>query len=112
MREERKGALSAELEYLVRFDPNFMTAYQALYPVSFYDGRYLTERTRELIAICIIAYRGDVSSVKAHCKRLLAAGAEEGEIVEALEASMTPGGANTLLSGIKGLLQAKEDLAK
>ena len=113
MKAERQGSLSAEWEYMVRNDTEFMTAYQALHPVCFYDRKYLKESFRELIAICILAHRGDVDSVKSHCKRLLGAGVvQEGEIVEALETTLLPGGANTLLTGIKGLLRAKAELEK
>jgi alkylhydroperoxidase/carboxymuconolactone decarboxylase family protein YurZ len=93
-----------EWEFAARHDPDFLEAYNNLYKVSLNDGQALPAKTRELIAICLLAYRGEVDSTVAHMKRALRLGATRQEILEALESSIIPGGAPTFYHGLTAML--------
>jgi AhpD family alkylhydroperoxidase len=89
----------------------FVEAYNTLYRAALNDGRALSARTRELIAIGILSYRGDVASVTAHIRRAMRLGASKQEILEAVETSIIPGGAPTFFNGLSAIIKAVEDAA-
>jgi AhpD family alkylhydroperoxidase len=108
MRKER-GYLPAQWAYLAERDVDFMEAYNRLYNRGLTDGRALPARTRELIAIAILAYRGLNDAVYDHCKRALKLGATEEELLEAIETMIIPGGAPTFATGLQALMRIEDD---
>jgi AhpD family alkylhydroperoxidase len=105
MKKDR-GYIYPEWEFAARSDPDFVEAYNNLYRAALNDGQALSAKTRELIAIGILAYRGEVNAVTAHVLRAMRLGASKQEILEAVETSIIPGGAPTFFNGLSGILKA------
>ncbi len=57
MRKER-GTIYPQWEFVAENDVGFMEAYNNLYSSALNDGKALSAKTRELIAIALLAYRG------------------------------------------------------
>jgi AhpD family alkylhydroperoxidase len=111
MKKERGYSLP-QWDYVAEKDVDFMEAYNNLYKSSLADGKALSAKTRELIAIALLAYRGLDNDVYNHAKRALRLGATKEEILEAVETSIIPGGAPTFSSGLKALMRIEEDEKK
>ena len=109
MKKDR-GYIYPEWEFAARSDPDFVEAYNNLYRAALNDGQALTAKTRELIALGILAYRRDVDSVKAHILRAMRLGATQQEILEAVETTIVPGGAPTFFVGLSALNKALEEV--
>jgi AhpD family alkylhydroperoxidase len=92
MKKER-GYMPPAWAYMVEKDVDFMEAYDALYARTMADGKALPARLRELIAIGILAFRGQDNAVYLHIKRALRLGATRQELLEAIETTIAPGGA-------------------
>ena len=89
-----------------------MEAYNNLYNRGLQAGKALPVKTRELIAVALLAFRGSEDAVYEHIKRALNHGATKQEIFEALETSLIPGGAPTFSMGIRALLRVQEEEEK
>ncbi len=111
MKKER-GYLPASWAYLAEKDVEFMEAYNQLYSKGLTDGKALPAKTRELIAIALLAYRGLGDAVYEHAKRALKLGATMQELLEAVETSIIPGGAPTFSMGLRALLRIEEEQKK
>jgi 4-carboxymuconolactone decarboxylase len=102
MRRER-GYLYPEWERLARDAPDFVTAYNELYRRALASDAGLPVKYRELVALGILAFRGEGPGLANHIRRALAHGATRGEVLGALEATIIPGGALTFLNGLRAL---------
>jgi AhpD family alkylhydroperoxidase len=109
MKKDR-GYIYPEWEFAARSDPEFVEAYNALYRAALNDGRALSAKTKEFIAIGILAYRGEVNAVKAHIQRAMRLGATKQEILEAVETSIIPGGAPTFFNGLSAMIKAFDEV--
>jgi alkylhydroperoxidase/carboxymuconolactone decarboxylase family protein YurZ len=89
---EARGYLPPAWAYMVENDVDFMEAYNSLYERALTDGKALPARIRELIAIGLLAYRGQDEAVYLHIKRALRLGATKQEVLEAIETTIVPGG--------------------
>lgn len=107
--ERERGRLPVHWAYLAEKDIDFMEAYNTLYNKGLTDGKALPAKTRELIAIALLAFRGRENDVYEHCKRALRLGATKQELLEAMETSIIPGGAPTLSTGLRALMRIEED---
>lgn len=105
MRRER-GYLYPEWELLVREAPEFVTAYNELYRRALATDSRLPIKYRELVALGILAFRGEGQGLVNHIRRALAHGATRAEVLGALEATIIPGGALTFLNGLRALAKA------
>lgn len=103
-----RGYMYPEWEFAARNDPDFMQCYQNMYATALGDGEALKIKTRELVALGILCYRGAVGAAATHVKRALNFGATKQEILEAVETFMVPGGANTFSNGLKAMMQGFE----
>jgi AhpD family alkylhydroperoxidase len=110
--KRERGYLPAPWVYLAEKDIEFMEAYNRLYSKGLSDGKALPAKTRELIAIALLAYRGLGDAVYEHAKRALKLGATMQELLEAVETSMIPGGTPTLGLGLRALLRIEEEQKK
>src|SRR3990172_6275637 len=109
MRKDR-GYLYPQQELLATIDPDFAELY-----ANFSGNIFLSEseqhdtaldlKTRELIPIVILAYRGLPDMVYVHMKRALRSGATKRELLEALEMTVAPGGAVAMSMGLTALLR-------
>ena len=98
--------------YVVQKDFEFLEAYNNLYTRALSDGAALPIKSRELVAIAILAHRGNTDAVYSHCKRALENGATKQELLEAVEAMIIPGGAPTFGTGLYALMRIEEEEKK
>lgn len=108
MKKER-GYLLPAWAYAAERDIDFMEAYNNLYKLGLRAGKALSVKTRELIAIALLSFRGNESGVYEHIRRALKHGATKQEILEALETSLIPGGAPTFGCGLRALMRIEEE---
>lgn len=106
---KERGYLPPPWAYMVEKDVDFMEAYDTLYNRGLKDGNALPIKTRELIAIVLLAFRGSENAVYEHMKRALKHGATKEELLEAIETSIVPGGAPTFGTGLRALMRIEEE---
>jgi alkylhydroperoxidase/carboxymuconolactone decarboxylase family protein YurZ len=104
MRKER-GYMHPSFLYLAEKDLDFLAAYNALYRCALNEGKVLPVKTREFIAMAILAYRGLSDGVFEHAKRAMQYGATVQELMEAFETMVIPGGAPTFATGLAALMR-------
>src|SRR5216683_4860881 len=105
-----RGYIYPEWELAARTDPDFTEAYNRLYELALGEGRHVSAKVREFVAIALLAFRGaDRESLVAHMQRAIRFGATREEIFEVLETCMVPGGAPTFHRGLSALLEIKAD---
>ncbi len=107
--ERERGYASPAKNYVAQVDPDFMEAYNRLYEGGLRAGKALPVKTRELVAIAILAYRVRDNGVYEHMKRALRHGATKQELLEAVETALVPGGAPTFDCGIRALMRIVEE---
>ena len=107
MKKER-GYMPAQWAYMAEKDVDFMEAYNNLYNKALTDGKALSAKTREFVAIGILAYRGLTDGVYNHVKRALQLGATKQELLEAIETLLVPGGAPAFGTGLRAFMQIEE----
>jgi alkylhydroperoxidase/carboxymuconolactone decarboxylase family protein YurZ len=110
--QKDRGYMLPQWGYMVEKDFDFMEAYNTLYKLGLTDGKALPAKTREFVAMGILAFRGDEGSVYEHGKRALSLGATKQELLEAIETMIVPGGAPTFSVGLKALMRIEEDERK
>ena len=109
---KERGHMPAHFAYMTGKDLDFIEAYNNLYTRGLTDGKALPIKTRELVAIAILAYRGITDAVYEHAKRALRHGATKQELLEAIETTIIPGGAPTFGTGLKALMMIEDDEMK
>ncbi len=107
--EKERGYASPAKNYVARIDPDFMEAYNQLYERGLRAGKALPIKTRELVAIAILAFRVRDNGVYEHMKRALRHGATKQELFEAVETTIVPGGAPTFDCGIRALMRITDE---
>jgi len=89
-----------------RTDPDFTEAYNRIYELALGEGRHVSAKVREFVAIALLAFRGaERDSLVAHMRRVIHHGATKEELFEVLEATLIPGGAPTFHRGLSALLE-------
>jgi AhpD family alkylhydroperoxidase len=109
---KERGYLPAPWAYMAEKDLDFLGAYNNLYTCALTDGKALPIKTRELITMAVLAYRGNTDGVYEHAKRALRHGATKQELLEAVETTIIPGGAPTFATGLRALMMIEEDEKK
>jgi alkylhydroperoxidase/carboxymuconolactone decarboxylase family protein YurZ len=103
-----RGYIYPEWELAARMDPDFTEAYNRLYELALGEGRHVSAKVREFVAIAILAFRGaDRDGLVAHMQRAIRLGATKAELFEVLEATLVPGGAPTFHRGLNALLDVE-----
>jgi AhpD family alkylhydroperoxidase len=103
-----RGYLPDEWAYVAERDPDFWDTYNPLYEKALSDGKALPAKTREFIAIGVLAYIGLEQGVCRHAQRALRLGATKQELLEAVETVTVPGGSPALRAGLRGLMMMEE----
>ena len=111
MRKER-GYLPPSYPYVAEKDIDFLEAYDNLYKRALSDGKALPAKIREFVVIGILAYRGHDAACYEHVKRALRLGATKQEVLEAVEATIVPGGTPTFGAGLRALMKVEEEEKK
>lgn len=101
---EARGYIYPEWEFAARQDPEFVEAYNHIYELSLGEGRHVSAKVREFVAIALLCFRGaERSGLVAHMKRAMRLGATREELFEVLETCLVPGGAPTFHRGLSAL---------
>ncbi len=101
-----RGYTYPEWEFAARQDPDFVEAYNRLYELGLGEGRHVSAKVREFVAIALLAFRGlEQSALATHMRRAMQLGATREELLEVLEACLVPGGAPTFHRGLGALMQ-------
>ena len=99
-----RGYIYPEWEFAARQDPDFVEAYNHMYELSLGEGRHVSAKVREFVAIALLCFRGaEKSGLVAHMKRAMRLGATREELFEVLETCLVPGGAPTFHRGLTAL---------
>lgn len=108
--EAARGYVNPGHRYMAREDPQFLAAYNQIAARSLKHGDESAEaddlpaKYRELVVCALLAYRGvEEKSIAGHLRRAMRAGATEREAIGAFEAALIPGGAPTMLLGMRVL---------
>src|SRR5215470_16326559 len=104
--KQARGYIYPEWEFAARQDPDFVEAYNRIYEAGLGEGRHVSAKVREFVAIALLAFRGaDRAGLVAHMERAMRLGATREEIFEVLETCLIPGGAPTFHRGLGALLE-------
>jgi alkylhydroperoxidase/carboxymuconolactone decarboxylase family protein YurZ len=104
--KKARGYIYPEWEFAARHDPEFVEAYNRIYELGLGEGRHVSAKVREFVAIALLAFRGsEKSALVAHMRRAIRLGATREELLEVLEACLVPGGAPTFHRGLSALLE-------
>jgi alkylhydroperoxidase/carboxymuconolactone decarboxylase family protein YurZ len=104
--KQARGYIYPEWEFAAREDPEFVAAYNRIYELGLGEGRHVSAKVREFVAIALLAYRGsEKAALLAHMHRAMRLGASREELFEVLESCMVPGGAPTFHRGLSALLE-------
>jgi len=108
--KEARGYIYPEWEFAARQDPDFVETYNRIYEQGLGDGRHVSAKVREFVAIALLAFRGaEKAGLVAHMKRAIRLGATREEIFEVLETCLVPGGAPTFHRGLTALIELDGD---
>ena len=110
MRRDR-GYIYPEWELVAREAPEFVTAYNELYRQALATDARLPVKYRELVALAILAFRGESAGLVNHIRRAFEHGATRDEVLGAIEATIIPGGALTFLNGLRALAKVDAERA-
>jgi alkylhydroperoxidase/carboxymuconolactone decarboxylase family protein YurZ len=108
--EAARGYLNPGHRYLAVEDPEFLRRYNELVGLALKHGdseadtEGLPAKYRELVACVLLAFRGEAEdAIAGHLRRAMRLGATEKEAIGAFQAGFVPGGAPTLLTGMRVL---------
>jgi alkylhydroperoxidase/carboxymuconolactone decarboxylase family protein YurZ len=105
--KQARGYIYPEWEYAARQDPDFVETYNRIYEQGLGEGRHVSAKVREFVAIALLAFRGaEQAGLVAHMKRAMRLGATPEELFEVLETTLVPGGAPTFHRGLSALIEA------
>src|SRR5207249_5618934 len=66
--KQARGYIYPEWEFAARQDPDFVEAYNRIYELGLGEGRHVSAKVREFIAIALLAFRGaDRDSRRVSC---------------------------------------------
>ena len=103
-----RGYIYPEWEFAARQDPDFVETYNRIYELGLGEGKHVSAKVREFVAIALLAFRGqDKAGLVAHMERAMRLGATREELFEVLETCLVPGGAPTFHRGLSALLEVR-----
>src|SRR6202165_5942768 len=104
--KKARGYIYPEWEYAARQDPEFVETYNRIYELGLGEGKHVSAKVREFVAIALLAFRGsERAGLVAHMRRAIQFGATPAELFEVLEACVVPGGAPTFHRGLGALME-------
>jgi alkylhydroperoxidase/carboxymuconolactone decarboxylase family protein YurZ len=104
--KQARGYIYPEWEFAARQDPDFVETYNRIYEQGLGEGRHVSAKVREFVAIALLAFRGaEKAGLVAHMQRAIRLGATREELFEVLETCLVPGGAPTFHRGLSALLE-------
>jgi len=103
--ERKRGYLLRSHKLLKEKDVDFLRKYEELYSYIMTREGKLSIKTKELIAITLLASRGFYEAMRLHVRRAMRYGVTKEEIIEALQVSMLYSGAPSLLYGLEKIIE-------
>ena len=104
--KKARGYIYPEWEFAARQDPEFVETYNRIYELGLGEGKHVSVKVREFVAIALLAFRGaEKAGLIAHMERAIRFGATREELFEVLETCLIPGGAPTFHRGLSALLE-------
>src|SRR5207247_1529303 len=74
--KEARGYIYPEWEFAARQDPEFVETYNHIYELGLGDGKHVSAKVREFVAIALLAFRGaERAGLVAHMQRAIRLGA-------------------------------------
>lgn len=105
-----RGFVYDVLGFGAELDPDYFEVYCQMHWGFFKeDDRHLDAKTRELIEIGILAFKGMKHEVYTHTKKALRLGATMEEALEAFEVASIGGGAPVLMEGLYALKRIHDE---
>ena len=108
-----RGFVYELLGFGAQMDPDYFEVFsQTNWGFFKEEPRYLDPKTREMIALGVLAFKGtSPMGIYTHTKKALRLGATMEELLEAFEVASIPGGPPTLMGGLRALQQIAEEAA-
>ena len=70
--KEARGYIYPEWEFAARQDPEFVETYNHIYELGLGDGKHVSAKVREFVAIALLAFRGaERAGLVAHMQRAI-----------------------------------------
>jgi len=108
--KKKRGYLHIAHTFLISNDPKYFSKYEQLYDITMNIDSILPIKVRELIAIALLASRGQYEAMKLHIKRALDNNTSVKEIIESLKIAMFYCGAPSLIYGIEKLIEYLQEI--
>jgi len=112
MAKDPKQISYPEFDYLAEKYPDFFKMFSTIAKYPLEESTYLEYKVKLLIPMVILAYRGNADAVTAHIKRAFNSGLTAQEILEAFLVALLPGGAPTMVCGVRALMRAEKELSR
>ncbi len=107
--KKERGYSLPSWTYIAEKDIDFMETYNNLYMKGLMAGKALPVKTKELVAIALLASQRSEDGAYGHMKRALRYGATKQEILETMEATLIVCGAATFALGLRALIRIEKD---
>ncbi len=105
-----RGFVYDVLGFGAQLDPDYFEVYCQMHWGFFKEEpRHLDPKTRELIEIGLLAFKGMKHEVYTHSKKALRLGATMEEVLEAFEVASIGGGAPVLMEGLYALKRIHDE---
>src|ERR1700693_418090 len=84
--KKARGYIYPEWEFAARQDPEFADTYNRMYELGLGEGKHVSAKVREFVAIALLAFRGaEKAGLVAHMERAIRFGATREAVFEVLE---------------------------
>lgn len=107
--EKERGYSIPSWTYVAEKDIDFMETYNNLYMKGLTAGKALPVKTKELVAIALLASQRSEDGAYGHMKRALRYGATKQELLETIETTLIVCGASTFALGLRALIRIEKD---
>jgi alkylhydroperoxidase/carboxymuconolactone decarboxylase family protein YurZ len=106
----KRGYLYPWQELLAKEDPDFIKNYEKMWDTIGARSVVLPQKIKQIILVAVLASKIDEVALRTQIKRAFSLGATKQELIEAIEVAFIPGGALTLVHGLKALLDVMQEL--
>jgi alkylhydroperoxidase/carboxymuconolactone decarboxylase family protein YurZ len=106
----KRGYLYPWQQYMAARDPDFLQRYEQLWDMIGDRAVHLDAATKQLILIGVVGALRDDVALKTQIGRGMRMGITADQILEALEVAFLPGGALTLVHGVKALIDVIDEV--